>query len=84
MCKQYLKKIKCKSIKEANRFAFFQLWDELWRSQSTRFRSGEGKLMGRSGVAWSSLDLTPMRYFNCKLVQENIDLGAPPIGQADM
>lgn len=72
------------TLNEADRFAFFLLWDELRHRQSSRFRFGESKLLGLSCFARSFLDLTPMRYCDSKLVQENSDIRAPPKGQMDI
>lgn len=81
---QCLKEILYITVNEADWFALFLLWNELRHRQRWRFRFGERELLGLSGFDWSFLDLTPARYFNSKLLHENIDLRAPSKGHIDI
>lgn len=81
---QCLKGILYITVNETDWFALFQLWDELRHRHGWRFRSGERELLGLGGFNCRFLHLTPSRYFDSKLVHENIDLRAPSKGQTDM
>lgn len=72
------------TVNETDWFAFLLLWDELRHRQRSRFRFGERELLGLGGFDRSFLGLSPMRYFDSKLVHENIDLRTPPKGQTDI
>lgn len=78
-----MKKILYKTVSEADWFGFFLLWDDLNCRQGPRFGFGEGELVRLSGFGRNFLDMTALRYFDSKLVNENINLRAPPKGQID-
>lgn len=76
-----MKKIVYVTGSEADWFGFFLLWDDFNCRQGPRFGFGEGKLLQLSGFGRNFLDMTALRYFDRKLVDENINLRAPPKGQ---